>query len=208
VSYSNTGYAMNIHITACLICLMRSNYIYVLCNHKRQIGTPTMSTLSLNPVNTSGTLETSLTELNQELEINPGNAAARQELYQTMQQMLRNDAFLAYQDETNDHYTIRTFAKFQFIHPKDRAMPDIFPRLAQAPSQNAMKWLAWSLVGLIPAGLGTLVCAPVAMLAAIKLLLQKNSPNDRRRAWVVLGSVIVLWLLALVFLMILILHLV
>jgi len=48
----------------------------------------------------------------------------------------------------------------------------------------------------------------VAIFAAIKLLLQENSLSDRRRAWVVLGSAIVLWLIALVFLMILLLHLV
>jgi disulfide bond formation protein DsbB len=158
--------------------------------------------------NTGSILEESVTALNQKLELDPQNAAARQALYETMQQMLRKDAFLAYQNETNDHYTIRTFAEFQFVHPKDRALPDIFPRLEQAPSQKAISWLGWSLVGLIPAGLGTLVCAPLAMLAAIKLLLQKNSLNDRRRAWVVLGTVIVLWLVALAFLMILLLHLV
>jgi len=167
-----------------------------------------MSSLSLNPADTSATLEESLTQLSQELELDPENAAARQALYQTMQQMLRKDAFLAYQNETNDHYTIRTFAEFQFVHPKDRAMPDIFPRLEQAPAQKAINWLVWSLVGLIPAGLGTLVCAPLAMLAAIKLLLQHGSFQDHRRAWVVLTSAIVLWLVALLFLLILILHLV
>jgi len=163
---------------------------------------------SPNPSNIDNILEETVTALNRELELNPQNAAARQALYETMQQLLRKDAFLAYQNETNDHYTIRTFAEFQFVHPKDRGMPDIFPRLVQAPSQKAINWLGWSLVGLIPAGLGTLVCAPLAMYAAIKLLLQKNSLSDRRRAWVVLGSVTVLWLIALVFLMILILHLV
>jgi len=158
--------------------------------------------------NPGNNLEESVTALSQELELNPQNAAARQALYETMQQMLRKDAFLAYQAETNDYYTVRTFAEFQFVHPKDRAMPDIFPRLEPAPSHKAINWLAWSLVGLIPAGLGTLVCAPLAIFAAIKLLLRENSLSDRRRAWVVLGSAIVLWLIALVFLMILILHLV
>ncbi len=166
-----------------------------------------MSSSSLNLANTNETLEESLTGLNQELELNPENVTARQALYQTMQQMLRKDAFLAYQNETNDHYTIRTYADFQFVHPKDRAMPDIFPRLEQAPAQKAITWLGWSLVGLIPAGLGTMICAPLAMLAAIKILLQKNSLSERRRAWVVLGTSIVLWLIALLFLIILILHL-
>jgi disulfide bond formation protein DsbB len=163
---------------------------------------------SPNLSNPGHLIEESVTALNQELELNPENAAARQALYETMQQMLRKDAFLAYQSETNDYYTVRTLAEFQFVHPKDRAMPDIFPRLEQASSQKAVNWLGWSLVGLIPAGLGTLVCAPLAILAAIKLLLQKNALSDRRRAWVVLGSASVLWLIALVFLMILLLHLV
>ena len=162
---------------------------------------------SPNLSNSGSTLEESVTAINRELEQDPQNAEARQALYETMQKMLRKDAFLAYQNETNDHYTIRTFAEFQFVHPKDRAMPEIFPRLEPAPAQKAIHWLGWSLVGLIPAGLGTLVCAPLAVLAAIQLLLQKNSLSDRRRAWVVLGSVIVLWLIALVFLIILILHL-
>lgn len=153
-------------------------------------------------------LEESVTELTQELELNPQNAAARQALYETMQQMLRKDAFLAYQNETNDYYTVRTLAEFQFVHPKDRALPEIFPRLEPAPAHTAINWLGWSLVGLIPAGLGTLVCAPLAAFAAIKLLLQKNAISDRRRAWVVLGSASVLWLIALVFLTILLLHLV
>lgn len=168
----------------------------------------TTPTLSRKLANTSGSLEESVTKLNQALELNPENAVARQELYQTMQQMLRKDAFLAYQNETNDHYTIRTFAEFQFVHPKDRAMPELFPRLEQAPAQKAINWLGWSLAGLIPAGLGTMVFAPLAIFAAIKLLLQKNSLSERRRAWVVLGSAIVLWLIALLFLLILILHLV
>jgi hypothetical protein len=158
--------------------------------------------------NTDNILEESVTALTQELELNPQNAAARQAIYETMQQLLRKDAFLAYQNETKDHYTVSTIDDFQFVHPKDRAMPELFPRLEQPPSQKAINWLGWSLVGLIPAGLGTLVCGPLAIFAAIKLLLQKNSLSDRRRAWVVLGTVIVLWLIALVFLMILILHMV
>jgi hypothetical protein len=167
-----------------------------------------LSVSSPEPATTGSSLEETVTALNQELERNPQNTAARQALYESMQQMLRKDAFLAYQNETNDHYTVRTMAEFQFIHPKDRAMPDLFPRLVQPPAQKAINWLVWSLVGLIPAGLVTLVCAPLAILAAIKLLLKEHSPGDQRRAWVVLGSAIVLWLVAVVFLMILILHLV
>jgi hypothetical protein len=160
-----------------------------------------------NLANTSETLEESVTALNKVLGLDPENAAARQALYETMQQLLRKDAFLAYQSETNIFYTIRTLDKFQFIHPKDRVVPEPFPPRDFVPAQAAITWLGWSLVGLIPAGLGTLACAPLAMIAAIKLLRQQVSLNDHRRAWIVLSAALVLWLISLVFISILVLHL-
>jgi hypothetical protein len=156
----------------------------------------------------SETLEESVTALNQVLESNPENIVARQELYETMQQLLRKDAFLAYQGETDVIYKIRTLSEFQFIHPKDRAMAELFPPKAPPPARPAIHWLGWSVVGLIPAGLGTLVMAPLAMIEAIKLLRQPVELIDRRRAWVVISCAIVLWLIALILFFILTLHLV
>jgi len=168
----------------------------------------TKSPSSIDLSKPSETLEESVTALNQVLDQNPGNAVARQALYETMQQLLRKDAFLAYQSETNAFYTIRTPAEFQFIHPKDRIVPEPFPAREFVPAKAATTWLGWSVVGLIPAGLGALVCAPLAILASVKLLHQPTSLIDRRRAWVILSLAIVLWLFALAFLFILTLHLV
>ena len=169
--------------------------------------TQTASSSLLNLANTSETLEESVTALNQELGLDPENAVARQALYETMQQLLRKDAFLAYQGETSVLYQVSTLGEFQFIHPKDRAMFELFPPEKFSPERAAMRWLGWSIAGLIPAGLGTLVCAPLAMFAAIKLLREPVSAIDHRRAWVVLSGAILLWLIALILLSILILHL-
>jgi hypothetical protein len=163
---------------------------------------------SLNLANTSETLEDSVTALNQVLALTPENAVARQALYETMQQLLRKDAFLAYQGETDVIYKIRTLSDFQFIHPKDRALAELFPPQNSPPAWTAINWLGWSAVGLIPAGLGTLAFAPLAVIAAIKLLRPQVELIDRRRAWVVIGGAIVLWLIALIFIFILTLHLV
>jgi hypothetical protein len=157
---------------------------------------------------TGDTLEQSVTELNQELGLNPEDSVARQALYETMQKILRKDAFLAYLSETNTFYTISTPTDFQFIHPKDRAIPEQFPHKEFVPSQSAISWLGWSIIGLIPAGVGTMVIAPLAMVAAIKLLRQQVPLIDHRRAWIVLGAAIVLWLFGLAFFIILILHMV
>ena len=164
--------------------------------------------MSLNLTDSSETLEESVTALNQVLELNPENTEARQTLYEIMQQILRKDAFLAYEGETDVIYKVRTFEEFQFIHPKDRAMAELFPPQNSPPARTAIHWLGWAVVGLIPAGLGTLIIAPLAMIAAIKLLGQQVELIDRRRAWVVIGGAIVLWLIALVFFFILTLHLV
>ena len=168
----------------------------------------TEPSMSLNLTDSSETLEESVTALNQVLELNPENTEARQTLYEIMQQILRKDAFLAYEGETDVIYKVRTFEEFQFIHPKDRAMAELFPPQNSPPARTAIHWLGWAVVGLIPAGLGTLIIAPLAMIAAIKLLGQQVELIDRRRAWVVIGGAIVLWLIALVFFFILTLHLV
>lgn len=166
------------------------------------------SSSSLNPAITSEALEGSVTALNQALELNPENTAARQALYETMQQLLRKDAFLAYQGETDVIYKIRTLAEFQFFHPKDRAMAELFPPQNSPPARSAIHWLGWSVIGLIPAGLGTLVLAPLAIIAACKLLCRQAELIDRRRAWIVIGIALVLWLIALALIFILTLHLV
>jgi hypothetical protein len=157
--------------------------------------------------NTNGTLEESVTALNQTLELNPENVVARQALYETMQQILRKDAFLAYQGETDVIYKVCTPTAFEFIHPKDRVMPEVFPPKKSPPARTSIHWLGWSVVGLIPAGLGTLIFAPLAVISAVMLLARQSVSIDRRRAWIVISSAIALWLIALVFFFILILHL-
>ena len=62
---------------------------------------------SSTPAQTFGTLENSVTTLNQVLVTTPEDAIARQALYDTMQKLLRKDAFLSYQGETDLIYEHR-----------------------------------------------------------------------------------------------------
>jgi hypothetical protein len=156
---------------------------------------------------TTDSLEETLAALSQVLALNPANGAARQALYEAMQHLLREDAFLAYIAETDDLYYVRTPTKLRFAHPKGRAVPEPFPPSRPPPTRAVLRWLAWSLVGLVPAGLGAVVCAPVAMLAALRLLRQKPAKADRQRAWVALGIAAALWVLALLLAALFVLHL-
>jgi hypothetical protein len=96
----------------------------------------------------------------------PDSAPARQALGRSLQALLQQDAYLAYRGETARSYRLSTAAGFEFLHPKDRAPVEPFPPSVPSPAGRAFTWLAWSLLGLIPAGLGTLVCAHIALLIA------------------------------------------
>lgn len=157
---------------------------------------------------TAESVEESIAALSHVLKLNPANPVARRGLYEAMNRLLRQDAFLAYLGETGESYHVRTPADLAFAHPKDRIQPETFPPAQPRPARAAFRWLGWALVGLIPAGLGALICAPLAMLAAIRLLRRQPNRADRFRAWLVLGLALALWLLGLILLPLFILHLV
>ena len=195
-------------IYKCTVESRISDFIHHSHNPKGNMETITKPAPSLHLSNIKDTLEESVTELNQVLELHPEDTTARQTLYETMQKILRKDAFLAYEGETDVIYKVSTLEEFQFIHPKDRATFEFFPPQNNPPARPAIHWLGWAVVGLIPAGLGTLILSPLAVIAAIQLLRQPVALIDRRRAWIVMIGAFILWLIALVLFFILFLHLV
>ena len=155
---------------------------------------------------TAPDIQEKITSLNRALAVDPGNLRARQGLHNCMAQLLKRDPRLEYRGETSTDYRLRTAEQFEFTHPKDRTVSEPTPSDETAP-HKAYRWLKWALVGLIPAGLGTLFFGPLATLEAITLLRGPVVGRTRRRIWVaaVLGAA--LWLVALIPLVILLLHL-
>lgn len=153
------------------------------------------------------TLDERISALNHVLELNPDNPNARQALYETMQKLLQRDPFLGYEGETETLYQIRTASEFQFVHPKDRMAAKLFPPSRLEPKQIAYRWLAACVIGLIPAGLGTLISVPFAIHAAMKLLRESDDPVYHRQAQMVVWSAVVLLLVALLLVFLLLLHL-
>ena len=142
------------------------------------------------------------------LTMNPAQPEARRKLYEAMQGLLRQDASLGYVGETSSLYDARTSSGLEIIQPKDRAVGEPFPPPVPPPAQAVHRWMGWSLIGLIPAGVGTLFSAPAASVAAIRLLRRRPSEADRRRALITLSLAPVLWLLAVLFVLALVIHLV
>ncbi len=135
------------------------------------------------------------------------NTIARRALSRLMEARLRNDAFIGYIAETTHTYQIHLQPDLTLTHPKDRATVEPYPPVRSAPLAAALRSLGWSILGLIPAGLGTLIGAPIAMFNAAKVLRAQPSAADRQRARIVLALAIGLWCGALFLAFIFLLHL-
>jgi hypothetical protein len=97
-------------------------------------------------------------------------------------------SYLRYEGEDDQVYILSDGGEAPLIVHKNRDTPE--PSLGQRPQPlaPAFRLLGVAVLGLAPAGLCTLVLAPLAMLWAIALLLtQPLSRADRIRVLIVLG---------------------
>ena len=97
-------------------------------------------------------------------------------------------SYLRYETEDDQVYVLSDGSAALLTVPKNRDTPE--PSLGQQsqPLAPAFRLLGLAFLGLAPAGLGTLVLAPLAALWAIALLLTRPlSRADRIRVLIVLG---------------------
>jgi hypothetical protein len=155
---------------------------------------------------TASTREETLLCLSTALRLDPTHAAARQALHQALSDELAEDVFLAYGSEDEWLYYIRNGAGVPVAVPKDRAAPEPYPPLRYSSLHLAERWLALAILGLIPAGLGALVCAPVAVAYAWRRPGKSLSSLERRWRMVLLGLALLIWLLGGLLVWLLLLH--
>lgn len=101
---------------------------------------------------------------------------------------LKRVSCLKYETEDDQVYVLSDGSAAPLIVPKNRNTPE--PSLGQRPQPlaPAFRLLGVAFLGLAPAGLCTLVLAPLAALWAIALLLTRPlSRADRMRVLIVLG---------------------
>jgi len=94
------------------------------------------------------------------------------------------------------------------VVPKDRSLPEPYPAVRPILLQKAYRWLGLACLGMLLAGLGAMVFASLAAVAAVGLNLQPISRNDRIRSLVVLMLAGGLWLGGLLLGVILLVHLI
>ncbi|MGE5224646.1 MAG: hypothetical protein ACM3PY_19595 [Omnitrophica WOR_2 bacterium] len=130
--------------------------------------------------------------LSQVHRINPHHPIVKRDSYQVIWHMLQKDPFLAYLNETDDLYYVRSNAYLSIPVPKDRAMPETYPPKEPSKIAPAFHYLGLALLGLMFAGLGTLIFAPLAIIAVMSAASQQLSSADRVRARIVVLTALVL----------------
>jgi hypothetical protein len=137
----------------------------------------------------------------------PQHPQARRRLYETLQRYLQHNPFLRYLEENDSLYQVITGGGRVVIVPKDRAVTPPYPSPSITSLQRAYRWLGYALIGLLLAGLGAFICAPIAGMFAWRASLNSPDSDQRRRAGVALIYAGVLWAIGLIFSFLFLLHL-
>jgi hypothetical protein len=161
----------------------------------------------LSRAETAPSIEEKLFCLSRLHTLNPYYPAAQRKTYSILREMLREEPFLAYLDETDNLYQVRNGPALAVTLPKYRAVPEVFPPKKPGPLAGSYRLLLWALIGLIPAGLGALVLAPLAALSALKAFRSTRTRKDSFRAAVVIGVAAMLWMMAIPMAILFFLHL-
>jgi hypothetical protein len=139
-------------------------------------------------------------------EVEPFNEDGQAAVFSALKEHLQRRPYLAYYTETNSVYRVLTARKRSLFIPKLRSAVEKFPRRRANRLASAQRWLALSVAGLLFAGVGTLVFAPLAAFAALNVRGTKMTPREHIRSSVILALSVASFILGLGFSALLALH--
>ena len=143
------------------------------------------------------TFEERLVCLSQAVSLAPDQPTAQRRIYETLKAFLNRKPFLRYAHENPLVYHIATADGLALAVPKDRAISPPYPLPKPSALRPAFRWFGLSLLGLLIAGLGTLVFAPISASLAWAASKRASDPGLRRRARAIVVYALLLWLLGL-----------
>lgn len=124
----------------------------------------------------------------------------------TIREAIERDPFLAYHGETDDLYRAVNAEQIMLSIPKQRAPVEPFPPERPSPLRAAYRWLVLAFFGLLLAGLGSLVFAPLAALSARQVKPSLKSRSEQVNANVVITLSLLILLLGLNFAFLFLIH--
>jgi hypothetical protein len=155
----------------------------------------------------AGGLEERVLCMNRLNELVPDHRDQHSLAFFALKDFLERDPFLAYRGETPKLYKATTAEGLTLSIPKRRA--ETIPFLDRPPDRLtvAYNWLVFAVLGLLLAGLGTLIFAPLAAWAAIEAKQGNPSHADHVGAAVVLLVATLLFFVGLFFVYLFVIHL-
>lgn len=137
----------------------------------------------------------------------PDDPRVQSNVQLTMFDKLSRDAFLAFLAETDRRYVITFRDSRPFSVPKARNEPEPYPPAHRTEAERALRMMWWMILGLIPAGLVTLILSPLALRHGIRALKRDyRDPQQHRMAWAGIFMALFLGTLAAFFAALLVLH--
>jgi len=156
---------------------------------------------------TATTYEERLVCLSQAANLAPEQSTVRQWIYETLKPFLNRKPFLRYVQENPILYHISTADGHTLTVPKDRTVSPPYPPTKPTPLRPAFRWLRLALLGLLIAGLGTLVCAPISAWLAWSVSQHSTDASQQKHARTVMVYAILLWFFGLILSGLFLLHL-
>ena len=184
----------------------KSQYAYRLAVEATQIAPENIEAWLLR-----ATLAPSLNEriicVNQLNELAPDFQDRYNVAFFALKELLDQNPFLAYLEETDNLYRVVNADRVVLSIPKKRAPVNSSPPdQPPSPLGGAYRWLIMSFLGLLTAGIGTIVFAPLAAFAALRVHQSVESRSERVRSIVLLIVASALFIIGSIFSILFILH--
>ena len=145
---------------------------------------------------TSASAEEQLMCLSRAYSLDPKFSDAKKDLRSAVQDLLKQEPFLAYVHETEEFYQVRSGRELLINIPKNRTFE--IPYLKKKPglAQPAFRWLSLSIFALFLGGVGAVLFAPVAAFQALRLHASAPTEAERVRLLIVFLLAVMIWLAA------------
>jgi hypothetical protein len=154
------------------------------------------------------TLEERIISVNRLNELDPAHQDKHNLAFFTLKELLEADPFLAYLEESEELYRVLRPDRRVLSIPKKRAIPAPPPHEQKDELKAAHRWLGIALLGLLFAGLLTVVFAPLAAWSAIQTGQFSREHVMQIRSSIVVFTSILLFVVGLFFMFLLVLHLI
>jgi hypothetical protein len=152
-------------------------------------------------------LEEKILCMNRLNELKPNRRGNQDATYKYVSELLNQDPFLAYLEETSELYHVLNKDRILLSIPKGRVTEQPFPPEKADSLSSAYRWLALALFGLMFAGLPTLLFAPLAVFSTFKVQSSAHSSAHTVQCAVIQLAAILLFLVGVFFSLLFAIHL-